>query len=234
MSFESNTLQLHFFKFNTFASKFWAFTQMQLAHAKINQQKGIKFYKLLGTGGGDGFQWYPDFSRYALLINFENTDAANCFKYSKIFNQYQKKSTEHAVFYLQAYESHGFWSGIQPFETFSFDETKPIAVITRARIKWQYLLKFWSYVPKTSASLSLFEGRLIGKGIGEWPLIQQATFSIWTSQNKMNAYAYQNPKHREVIKKTRQLGWYSEELFARFHPLKMEGTYEGQHFNFVY
>jgi hypothetical protein len=36
-------------------------------------------------------------------------------------------------------------------------------------------------------------------------------------------YAYQNPKHAEMVKKTRELQWYSEELFARFEPYKVKG-----------
>ncbi len=229
---KNNLLQLHFFEYKSLSSKFWAFTQMQLAHAKLTKLSGLKFYKLLGTGGGDGFQWYPDFGRYALLINFDSNEQAKNFLTSDVYLAYTQKCSEHCVFYLQPYEAHGLWDGQQPFVLKPFQENKPIAVITRARIKWKYLLKFWSFVPKTSESLTAYEGRLMGKGIGEWPLIQQATFSIWESQDKMNAFAYQNPKHREVIKKTRQLGWYAEEMFIRFHPLKMEGTWQGQHWEF--
>ena len=43
----------------------------------------------------------------------------------------------------------------------------------------------------------------------------------------MKAYAYRNKHHREVIQKTRQLGWYKEEMFARFHPYKSEGSWNG-------
>jgi hypothetical protein len=51
----------------------------------------------------------------------------------------------------------------------------------------------------------------------------QATFSLWESAESMMDYAYKNPKHAEMVKKTRELGWYSEELFARFQPYKIEG-----------
>lgn len=226
-------LQLHFFEFNSFVNQFWAFTQMQLAHAKLKKVEGLTFYKLLGTGGGDGFQWYPDFSRYALLVQFDTDVNAAKFSKSRVYQQYLSKSIEHCSFGLHTYEAHGFWSGQQPFKVYDYQENQPIAVITRARIKWKYLFKFWYFVPKTSGSLSNYDGRYMGKGLGEWPLIQQATFSIWESQDKMMAYAYKNPKHREVIKKTRQLGWYSEELFARFHVLEMSGTWQGNHWDFL-
>jgi len=41
-------------------------------------------------------------------------------------------------------------------------------------------------------------------------------------------YAYKNPKHKEVVQLTRKLNWYKEELFARFVPFKMQGTWNGQ------
>jgi hypothetical protein len=65
-------------------------------------------------------------------------------------------------------------------------------------------------------------------GVGEWPLIQQATISIWKTQREMIDYAYKNPKHREVVMLTRKLKWYKEEMFARFVPYKFEGKWEGK------
>ena len=44
----------------------------------------------------------------------------------------------------------------------------------------------------------------------------------------MMDYAYQNPKHREVVALTRQLNWYKEEMFARFVPYKFTGSWAGK------
>ena len=44
----------------------------------------------------------------------------------------------------------------------------------------------------------------------------------------MQTYAYQGQFHSQVVRKTRELGWYKEELFARFHPFKMEGKWAGK------
>jgi hypothetical protein len=43
----------------------------------------------------------------------------------------------------------------------------------------------------------------------------------------MKAYAYRSRYHSEVVKKTRELGWYKEELFARFLPFDSAGTWHG-------
>jgi hypothetical protein len=43
----------------------------------------------------------------------------------------------------------------------------------------------------------------------------------------MMDYAYKNKNHREVVQLTRKLGWYKEELFARFVPFKYSGQWNG-------
>ena len=66
------------------------------------------------------------------------------------------------------------------------------------------------------------------KGIGEAPLIQMATFSIWENKEALHNYAYNSPEHQEAIRKTRKLDWYQEELFVRFQPYRSMGTWGGQ------
>jgi hypothetical protein len=44
----------------------------------------------------------------------------------------------------------------------------------------------------------------------------------------MMDYAYNNKAHKKVIKLTRQLNWYKEEMFARFEPYKFEGRWNNQ------
>ena len=100
--------------------------------------------------------------------------------------------------------------------------------MTRARIRFRKLLSFWSRVGSVSQSLKNYEGLVLSIGVGEWPLIQQATISIWKTQREMMDYAYKNPKHREVVMLTRKLNWYKEEMFARFVPYKFIGIWEGK------
>ena len=59
-------------------------------------------------------------------------------------------------------------------------------------------------------------GLSFSKGFGEWPIFILATFSVWDSLEHMKAYAYENPSHAAMVKKTRELNWYKEELFSRF------------------
>jgi hypothetical protein len=218
-----------FFRLSGLKNKLWAMAQMQLGSKKIQNTAGLTFYKLLGSGSGDGFAWYPDFSVYALLCVWKNEDnASNYFQYNRFYKTYCEKSVEHYTLYLHAIEAHGLWSGINPFEkVVAGSDDKPIVVLTRATIKPNKLWAFWKKVSGVSHSIEKYRGKLFSKGVGEWPIVQQATISVWSRPEYMKAYAYQNPLHKEVIKLTKEMGWYKEELFARFAPFKEQGIWNG-------
>jgi hypothetical protein len=130
-------------------------------------------------------------------------------------------------------KSHGVWSGVRPFVETGTSADGHVAVVTRATIKPIKLAYFWSKVAGVSKSIELYKGKRFSVGIGEWPLIQQATFSIWDNHEAMTDYAYKNPMHQKVIKLTRAKGWYKEELFARFKPFQIEGVWDGRSVDFL-
>ena len=53
-------------------------------------------------------------------------------------------------------------------------------------------------------------------GIGESPFGLQGTFSIWRNEASIKDFAFKGAAHVLVIRQTHEVGWYSEELFARF------------------
>ena len=59
-------------------------------------------------------------------------------------------------------------------------------------------------------------------------MIQMATFSIWKNMEALKKFAYQSEAHKVAIQKTRELDWYSEEMFCRFQPYQSLGTWEGK------
>jgi hypothetical protein len=134
---QGQIVTISFFRFAKRADKFWAFKMMQLAHEQIaNEAKGLSFYKLLGSGGEDGFSWKPNFSVYGLLCVWDSLDhASHFFKNSNIFQEYTSKSQEFFTTYMQAIKSHGAWSGQSPFEELVKEHNGKIAIITRATIK---------------------------------------------------------------------------------------------------
>lgn len=219
-----------FFKIQGIANKFWALTQMQLGSRVLKVCEGLSFYKLLGSGAEKGFSIKPNLGTYVLLCVWDSESNANDFiKNNLFFKEYQSRSTESFTVYSVPAESHGKWDGLQPFEKgIKIADNKPVLVLTRARIRFSKLISFWRRVSKVSQSLEKYDGLIFSIGVGEWPLIQQATISIWRTQSEMLDYAYKNPKHKEVVQLTRKLNWYKEELFARFVPFKLQGTWNGQ------
>ncbi len=211
---------LVFFKFLGLSPKVKGFLMMQLGHGLMKNLKGLRFYKLLGTGKGNGFNPLPDYGTYGILSVWEKEEDAKLFlDESKIIKKYSSIALETEYFHLRPIHSHGAWGGSNPFrinKRVTLNTNDSIAVLTRARIKVSKLRKFWKYVPTSSRPLKNENDMLFSKGIGEVPFLNMATFSVWTSEEAMKNFAYNSKEHLKAIKMTRELGWYSEELFARF------------------
>ena len=226
---EDQVVTITFFHFQGRQNRWWAFQQMGRAPFFNHRIPGLEFAKLLGSGGRNGFSILPNFGLYSLLCVWNNESAANAFfNKEPLFLSFQQKSEEHWTVFMKTTMAHGRWDGEMPFQTNSdFKEDQLMGVITRARIYTKQLWQFWRFVPSVSRSVAGKEGLIFGVGIGELPIVQQATFSLWENSKLMKAYAYQSQHHQKVVKKTRELGWYKEELFARFHPYATEGSWQG-------
>ena len=214
---KSQVTQLYLFSFTQ--NKFWAFKQMGVGFPFLRNVPGLSFFKLLGTGAGQGFSLKPDFSTYALLAVWEDQAAADHFYQSNpLIKSYREKASSIRRLSLANTASHGLWSGLNPFVPTTTQQTKnlPVAIITRATLRPQRLLSFWRAVPKASKAIEAAHGVLYYKGIGEWPFIQQATISIWNSLEEVMQFAYKDNAHKQIVKQTKKERWYKEDLFARF------------------
>tara|TARA_B110000091_G_scaffold141840_1_gene151473 strand:+ start:1497 stop:2183 length:687 start_codon:yes stop_codon:yes gene_type:complete len=221
----TQTTLICFFEYKGFKNKWLAFSRMGRPPISLNAIDGLTFFKPLGTGSGNGFSIKPDFSTFGFVTVFETEEQANNFTVSNNIEKYKKTASNFSIVFMKTIKSHGKWSKQNPFKSSKeLDKKKPVAVITRATIKPKLAYKFWKHVPAVSKSMDAYKELLYSKGIGEFPLLMQATFSIWSSADAMMNYAYSNPKHAEMVKKTRELNWYSEELFARFEPYRTEGN----------
>ena len=102
----------------------------------------------------------------------------------------------------------------------------PIAVITRASVRWQAWRTFIRDSSTVSADLQRAEGLLGALGMGEAPVGRLGTFSLWRGADDVAAFA-RSLRHADVMRRSRAEGWYREELFARFEPYGSTGTWDG-------
>jgi heme-degrading monooxygenase HmoA len=177
---------------------------------------GLKFIKLLGTGSKDGFSVIPDFSSYVMITSWKNDDFRKKFiDENELFYEITKKSSKRIEIKIDPYNYIGSWNGIIPFKNKSSYKEGKIFVLTRARVKLNKLINFFISTSSAAKSINSKEGAEYYKGIGELPIIEQATISIWESEQSMKDYAYSDKRHLKIINKARKNKWYSEELFVR-------------------
>lgn len=207
---------------------------MALHHIPFWLSRKILFYKLLGCGKNGTFDKYPDWQQWGILTVHSpllvNTNSTVKDLYGIFINGWFRLfNCEVCTFYLQPMEGHGKWDGKECFGNLpkQSEWEGPVAVLTRATIRFSQLSSFWKNVNPVAVQMSTAKGFITSIGIGEMPLIKQATFSIWQNKEAMKSFAYQMKEHAEVIRKTRKENWYSEDMFVRFMPLKVRGTIKG-------
>ena len=134
---------LSLFRFEKPHHKLWAFVMMGLARPLLNLMPNLIFWKLLGSGT---VRVYPktklgrlrDFMCLAGPTNIEKT-----LKESRVFRRYHEMATESVTIHLEPYATRGEWSGQTPFRAKSKRDTGPVAVLTRATLRWNAMLQFW-------------------------------------------------------------------------------------------
>ncbi len=208
----------------------FALLAMAIFRLPLSFQKGCTFWKLLGSGKNGTFDLQPDWQQWGLLAVWDDRRSFEQFYHqSFIAFWWNFFFVEKWTILLSPLQSHGKWDGKQPFDTVTDDNhTGPIAVLTRATIRFNKLQEFWGSVDDAASLMTTAKGYIASFGIGEAPLYRQATFSIWESVEDVKAFAYRSREHAEVIRKTREGNWYKEELFARFKPMATFGTIKGQ------
>lgn len=199
----------------------------RLAFGDPGSVSGLVFHKRLGSGAGGGFTLAPSFSHQGFFASFETDKDAEAFLASRYVDFYRDRAVQFFAATLSPYSVRGQWSGTCPLSiTCEAPEQGPIAALTRGSVRAQAAWRFWRYAPRAQASLGQARGCLLAAGLGEAPLLRQATFSIWDSHAAMNAYA-RTGAHGAAIKATQDYGFFSESLFARFIVRKVEGAWNG-------
>lgn len=209
----------------------FALLSMAVFRIPLYLTRRLSFWKLLGCGKNGSFDIHPDWAQWGLLAVWEAQEDFERFRQNSFPQKWWNLfAREQWTILCTPYESHGKWDGKEPFSnnTGYRDYQGPIAVLTRASIRFSKLRSFWSNVPQVAQNVSKADGFITSVGIGEMPFIRQATFTLWQSQDDVKKFAYRQHDHVQVIKKTRTENWYAEELFARFIPIQTYGTIGGK------
>ncbi len=202
---------------------------MGFARFTLPKTPGIGFWKLCGSGTGEGFTPIPNTGVYAILATWEDlATAQQQTKLGSTFQRYIRRASENWTVFLSPTAARGKWSGIEPFSPELTEQPGPLAAMTRATIKPAVAVRFWKHVPSIENVIGDDPNVAFKIGIGEVPLLHQVTFSIWPDQKSMAEFARrEGGPHANAIKAVRQGDWFREELYARFRVLGEAGTWGG-------
>lgn len=224
---ETPVVSISFFRFSGLGARLWALYMMGRARFSLPHVEGIGFWKLCGSGTGEGFTPVPNTAVYAILATWPDEATARAQTGdAAIFRRYREHAAESWTVFLETATARGVWSG-RGFSATGRPIAGPLAALTRATVKPSVALKFWGRVPDVSRMIGADRNVAFKIGIGEVPLLHQVTFSIWPDTRAMAAFARENGPHAAAIRAVRDGNWFAEELYARFAILGDAGTWEG-------
>ena len=203
---------------------------MALARRPLARDGRIGFFRLCGSGTGEGFTPRPNWGVWAILAQWPDAATARAgIAGSPVWRRWQGRAVENWTIFLDPITARGRWGGAEPFRPESRPEAPdgPIAALTRATLRPRHALRFWRRVPDISAAIGADPAVLFKIGIGEVPLLHQVTFSVWPDAAAMAAFARADGPHAGAIRAVRDGDWFGEELYARFRVLGTEGRWGG-------
>ena len=206
-----------------------ALGRLGLDRPRLSRVEGLVFWRLLGTGSGDNTGGGADLARSAVFAVWEDERALDAFMATSRLAARWHTAQESWHVRLRSVGGHGRWRGIDPLDGMEQGSSDgAIAIITRADVHRHSWKAFGAASTIVDAELHAAPGLLDVVGIGEAPVGRLATFSLWESLAAARSFAYSMPDHIEVVRRTRDEGWYAEELFARFQPYASTGTWNGR------
>ncbi len=210
-------------------SRLWGFWHFLFCRFALKREAGITFVKVLGSGENAGFGLRPSPSHQGLFCAFvDDTAAENFIAHSRVVSAYREHAREFFCVKLKAFSSRGTWASESPLTIVATSPNDSrIAALTRASIRPSIAAKFWRRAPPAELSLQNASGCLLAVGLGEAPLLRQATFTIWESVAAMDAYA-RTGAHLEAIRAAHAGDFFSESMFTRFIPYDARGVWKSQ------
>lgn len=211
------------------AHRWWGYARFVVQRLLMRGTPGLVLCKVMGSGFDGGFGLKPSGSRQALFCLFRDEASADAFLASRVPRQYADRAQEFCSAKLRAYSCKGTWSGATIVVTAEAPAVGPIVSLTRASIRPSRARQFWKMQPPSEVALLQAPGCLLATGVGEAPVLRQATFTLWASVAAMDAYA-RSGAHLAAIRAAYGGGFFSETMFVRFVPTELRGDWRGRHY----
>lgn len=204
----------------------WGWWRFVLGRRPFAPLAGLRFSKILGSGFEGGFGLKPSVDRHGLFLVFDGEAGADAMLGSDLVRAYRDHAHELLTAKLRATSSKGSWDGFRIGISAEPPAAGAMAALTRASIRPSRVHRFWPLAPGSQTSLEAAAGCRLAVGLGEAPVLRQATFSIWDSVPAMDAYA-RSGAHQKAIQDAYAGNFFSESMFVRFAPLAIAGRWKG-------
>ncbi len=206
----------------------WGWNRIAFSRWLPERAPGLRFMKTLGSGRAAGFGLMPSPSHQGLFCLFDDDDSANAFiAGSPLVQRYRQSSSDCLLLTLRPTSSRGTWDRVAIAPGLALPDGVPVAALTRASIRPRAAVSFWRHAPAAQAGLADAPGCELAIGLGEAPLLRQATFSLWRDTAAMDAYA-RTGAHQQAIRAAWQQHFFSESMFVRFAPISSQGRWRGR------
>ncbi len=223
---------LTFYRFRGFLSAYLAFSTMGFSKFFTPRAKGMRVGKLLGNGAGLGFSHLPNWGKYSFLAIWDDEQLRVPYFTNSLLQRWLRFiSTEQLHLVMEPIQSRGVWDGENPYPTLpakTTEQVNPVAILTRAKLRFSKLPAFWRQVPKANNGLAAATDKLLTAGMGEWPFSHPITFSVWKTTEAAENFAYKMSQHSEAIRLARTENWFREDLFVRYKIIAVQGELDGK------
>ena len=103
------------YRFDRRRDRLWMLLQMGAARIGLSRLPGLRFWKLCGSGTGEGFAPLPNTAVWAVLAVWDNAEAARAIEIAPVFRRFRDRAGEQMVIHLSPRSARGAWSGVAPF-----------------------------------------------------------------------------------------------------------------------
>jgi hypothetical protein len=140
-----------------------------------------------------------------------------------------EEGREHLALDLRPVQSFGAWGGADPLGgERSAPRPGPVVLLTHARTRPRYMLRFLLDDRPVVRALERAEGRLWSDGFIDDPArLDTGTLSFWRDTAAATAFAYSPGVHQSAVKAQREASWFSESWFGRFAIEGARGSWGG-------